>query len=169
MGSGNVGTVNSFKEEVGTQSGALVLLADVAKGMLVMVVILSFDFSPELATAETLAITIGHNFSVFLRFEDGKGFAVVFGLSLVVFPILTLLSLGALPGSWFLIRSIVWSFLITFAVLNTLIIGTGQASADMGLCLMLSLVVITTHMWRIRLEILMLLKQHDLIGIGKIE
>ena len=98
VGSGNIGTVNSFKEEVGTQAGALVLLADVAKGMLVMVVILSFDFSPELATAETLAITIGHNFSVFLRFEGGKGFAVVFGLSLVVFPILALLSLVALPG-----------------------------------------------------------------------
>jgi len=154
---------------VDTQAGALVLLADVAKGMLVMVMILSFDFSPELATAEALAITIGHNFSVFLRFEGGKGFAVVFGLSLVVFPILTLLSLVVLPVSWFLIRSIVWSFLIIFAVFNTLIIGTGQAADDVGLCLMLFLVVITTHMWRSRLEILMLLKQRDLIGIGKIE
>ena len=134
-----------------------------------MAVILGFEFSPELATAAALAVTIGHNFSIFLRFGGGKGVAVVFGLSLVVFPILTVLSLIALPVSWLLTRSIVWSFLITFVVLNTLIIGTGQAAADVGLCLTLSLVVIATHLWRSRHEILALLKRRDLIGIGKIE
>jgi len=168
VGSGNVGAVNTFKE-VGTQAGVLVLLTDVAKGMLVMAMILSFNFSPELATATAIAVTIGHNFSVFLRFGGGKGVAVVFGLSLVVFPVLTVVSHLALPVAWLLTRSIVWSFLITFVVLNILIIGTGQAAVDVGLCLTLSMVVIATHMWRSRLEILALLKQRDLIGIGKIE
>jgi glycerol-3-phosphate acyltransferase PlsY len=168
VGSGNVGAINTFKE-VSVGAGLLVLLSDVIKGMLVMVAILAFDLAPEVAFSAALAVTIGHNFSVFLRFAGGKGFAVVFGLSLVVFPVLTVISLAALPVAWLISRSIVWSFLITFVVLNTLTVGTGQEAADVGLCLTLSLVVIATHLWRNRDAILEMLKRHDLIGIGKIE
>ena len=168
VGSKNVGAINTFKE-VGVRAGILVLLADMAKGMLVMAVILAFDLTPEVAFAAAFAVTIGHNFSLFLRFAGGKGVAVVFGLSLVVFPVLTVISLAALPIAWFISRSIVWSFLITFVVLNALTVGTGQAASDVGLCLTLSVVVIVTHLWRNRDAILELLKRRDLIGIGKIE
>ncbi|NQW16998.1 MAG: glycerol-3-phosphate acyltransferase [Chloroflexi bacterium] len=168
LGNGNVGAVNTFKE-VGTWSGVLVILGDTAKGALVMALILALNLGPESAFAAALAVTLGHNFSLFLRFAGGKGVAVVFGLSLVVFPILTVISLAALPISWLITRSIVWSFLITFVVLNALTIGTGQAASAVGLCLTLSLVVIITHLWRNRGEIVELLKSRDLIGIGKIE
>jgi len=168
VGSGNVGAINTFKE-VGVRAGILVLLADMAKGMLVMAVILGFDLEPEVAFTAALAVTIGHNFSLFLRFGGGKGVAVVFGLSLVVFPVLTVISLATLPIAWWTTRSIVWSFLITFVVLNALTAGTGQAAGDVGLCLTLSTVVIATHLWRNRDAILELLRRRDLIGIGKIE
>ncbi len=168
VGSGNVGAINTFKE-VGVRSGVLVLLADTAKGVLVMAVILGLDMEPEIAFAAAFAVTIGHNFSLFLRFAGGKGVAVVFGLSLVVFPVITIISLAALPIAWLITRSIVWSFLITFMVLNALTAGTGQAASDVGLCLTLSGVVIATHLWRSRHEVFTLLRKRDLIGIGKSE
>lgn len=124
-GSGNVGAVNTFKA-AGLWPGITVLLLDVAKGAAVMALILALELEPEGAFAAALAVTLGHNFSIFLRLKGGKGVAVVFGLSLVIFPIITALALIALPIAWRLSRSIVWSFLATFVVLNTLIVANDR-------------------------------------------
>ena len=167
-GSGNVGAVNTFKA-AGLWPGITVLLLDVAKGAAVMALILALELEPEGAFAAALAVTLGHNFSIFLRLKGGKGVAVVFGLSLVIFPIITALALIALPIAWRLSRSIVWSFLATFVVLNTLIVATGQDAEDVGLCFTLSIIVVVTHLWRNRTEVIEALRHRDFIRMGKIE
>ena len=167
-GSGNVGAVNTFKA-AGLRPGIAVLLLDIAKGAAVMALILALDLEPEGAFAAALAVTLGHNFSIFLGFKGGKGVAVVFGLSFVIFPVLTALALITLPIAWRLSQSIVWSFLATFVVLNTLVVATGQDANDVGLCFMLSIVVIATHLWRNRIEVVDALRRKDFVGIGKIE
>ena len=167
-GSGNVGAVNTFKA-AGLRPGIAVLLLDIAKGAAVMALILALDLEPEGAFAAALAVTLGHNFSIFLRLKGGKGVAVVFGLSFVIFPVLTALALITLPIAWRLSRSIVWSFLAAFVVLNTLVVATGQDANDVGLCFMLSIVVVATHLWRNRIEVIEALRHMDFVGIGKIE
>ena len=167
-GSGNVGAVNTFKA-AGLWPGITVLLLDMAKGAAVMALILALDLEPEGAFAAALAVTLGHNFSIFLRLKGGKGVAVVFGLSLVIFPVLTAIALISLPIAWLISRSIVWSFLVTFLVLNILIVATGQDANDVGLCFTLSLIVVATHLWRNRLEVIEALRRRDFVGMGKIE
>ena len=167
-GSGNVGAVNTFKA-AGLWPGITVLLLDVAKGAAVMALILALELEPEGAFAAALAVTLGHNFSIFLRLKGGKGVAVVFGLSFVIFPVLTALALITLPIAWRLSRSIVWSFLATFVVLNALIVATGQDANDVGLCFTLSFVVVATHLWRNRIEVIEALRRKDFVGMGKIE
>ncbi len=167
-GSGNVGAVNTFKA-AGLRPGITVLLLDIAKGAAVMALILALDLEPEAAFAAALAVTLGHNFSIFLRLKGGKGVAVVFGLSFVIFPVLTALALITLPIAWRLSRSIVWSFLATFVVLNVLIVATGQDADDVGLCFTLSAVVIATHLWRNRTQVLSTLRRLDFAAMGEIE
>ena len=167
-GSGNVGAVNTFRA-AGLWPGITVLLLDMAKGAAAMALILALDLEPEGAFAAALAVTLGHNFSIFLRFKGGKGVAVVFGLSLVIFPVLTALALITLPIAWRLSRSIVWSFLVTFLVLNILIVATGQDANDVGLCFTLSIVVVATHLWRNRIDVIEALRRMDFVGMGKIE
>ncbi len=168
VGSGNAGAVNTFKS-AGLWPGVAVLLLDMAKGAAVMALILALDLEPEGAFAAALAVTLGHNFSILLRLKGGKGVAVVFGLSLVIFPIITALALITLPIAWRLSRSIVWSFLATFVVLNTLIVATGQDADDVGLCFTLSIIVVATHLWRNRIEVIEALRRRDFVGMGKIE
>ena len=167
-GSRNVGAVNTFKE-VGVNAGIAVLVLDTAKGCAVMAAILIAGLSGDEAFLPALAVTLGHNFSFFLRGRGGKGVAVVFGLSLVLFPIMTLISLIALPISYLLTRSIVWSFVGVFVALNALTIATGQPAADVNICLTLTGVVTATHLWRNREEVLSAIREFDFVRLGKIE
>ena len=168
LGSGNVGTVNAWRE-LGWRAGLAVLMLDAAKGAAVMGLILGADLSEGAALASALAVTVGHNFSPFLRFKGGKGVAVVFGLSLVVLPALTAIALAALPVAYILTRGIVWSFFAAFVALNALTVATGQPGAQVGLCLLLSLVVVATHLWRIRRDFAPALRALDFARIGRIE
>ena len=167
-GSGNIGAVNTFRA-AGAWPALTVLLLDTLKGAAIMALILTLDPEPKVAFGAALAVTLGHNFSIFMRFKGGKGVAVVFGLSFVIFPVLTGLALLTLPIAWLLSRSVVWSFLATFVVLNILIVATGQDANDVGLCFALSIVVIITHLWRNRIEVAESLRRLDFVRMGKIE
>lgn len=168
LGSGNSGTVNAWRY-LGQRAGIAVLVLDAAKGAAVMGLILALDLTESAALAAAIAVTLGHNFSVFLRFRGGRGVAVVFGLSLVVLPALTVVSLAVLPLTYFFTRSIVWSFLASFVALNALTIATGQPGAQVGLCITLSLVVIATHLWRIRSAFGPALRARDFARLGRLE
>ena len=168
IGNQNVGTVNAWRE-LGWRTGLMVLILDTAKGVVVMALILGLGISEVVAFAAAMAVILGHNFSIFLNFNSGKGAATVLGLSLVIFPFFTLLSLIFIPIMHYFTRSIIWSFLVAFIILNTLIIVTGQAAVQIGLCITLSLVVIATHIWRTRTETIAALLRLDFVRIGQIE
>src|SRR6056297_3727907 len=111
-GSGNVGATNVARV-AGYKVGVLVALLDIAKGFLAVFVAKSL-LLPEytmifIFTAAILAI-IGHNWSVFLSFNGGKGVATSVGILLNLFP----LSL--------LVFFIVWVIMI----IATRIVSTGS-------------------------------------------
>lgn len=84
FGSGNVGAANVTRT-LGKRAGLLVLLGDVAKG------VLAGWIGSRLGGAEAAALTglaavLGHAWPVFLRFSGGKSVATGFGALLIIAP-----------------------------------------------------------------------------------
>ena len=86
-GSGNPGTSNVVRL-VGWKAGALVLIADVAKGGIAAGVGLAID-GHRGAFILGVAAVLGHVFPVWSRFKGGRGVATGAGVFLVVFPLIT--------------------------------------------------------------------------------
>lgn len=90
-GSGNVGFTNSLRI-LGKGPAVLVLIGDIGKG-LIAVLIVKYLGSPILAILAGLAVVIGHNYPVYLKFRGGKGAAAGFGALLALLPEEALLAL----------------------------------------------------------------------------
>ena len=108
MGSGNAGATNALRTQ-GKLFGLMVLLIDIAKGILVIVCLPSFalpgiGIDPELsrawlAVACGFAVIVGHVYPVWFDFRGGKGAATVVG----VVAALDLRLLLPLLLSWFIV------------------------------------------------------------------
>lgn len=84
-GSGNVGTTNALRV-IGWKAGALTFLGDVAKCLIAMgLVRWMYQGSGNLLLLMMyagLGTTLGHNFPFYLKFQGGKGIAVLAGIVL---------------------------------------------------------------------------------------
>lgn len=90
-GSGNPGATNTFRV-LGKRAGTIVMLADIAKGMLatsIAIPMLNMGYIEEssLVTAKLIlgivAVT-GHIFSIFINFKGGKGVATLLGMMVAI-------------------------------------------------------------------------------------
>jgi acyl phosphate:glycerol-3-phosphate acyltransferase len=123
QGSGNSGATNSLRV-FGKKAGALVLIADVLKGLIP--VLLAKNYLPDQGFLIVgLAAILGHIFSPFLAFKGGKGIATSLGVAIgaslpaagvciLVFVAITyftrMVSLGSLLGSFsFFIFNVIFS------------------------------------------------------------
>jgi len=111
FGSGNIGATNAFRV-LGKGPGIAVLVLDILKGFLAVVFLgnlIAGEAGP--ISEQTLRIILGlsciagHNWTVFLRFNGGKGiattFGVLFGLSTKIAGLKLILGLVIL--TWILI------------------------------------------------------------------
>ena len=149
VGTGNVGALNAY-HQLGAWGGLAVLLVDAGKGALAFLV-------PDLAGAPGWTIFLsgplvvaGHNWPLFLRFRGGKGAAAVFGISLAVVPVLTLVTLGPTVLIMALLRNVVLGAAFGFVLLNTLLVVTEQSAGQVGLCAFLTSVVTVTYVLSVR-------------------
>ena len=85
-GSGNIGMPN-VQRTVGTPVAVVVLFLDMGKAVLAVVVARIFFDSPGVDAAAALAVVVGHNWPVFIRFKGGKGIASGWGGLFVLSPI----------------------------------------------------------------------------------
>jgi glycerol-3-phosphate acyltransferase PlsY len=168
MGSGNVGALNALRS-LGKRAAAVVFVVDVGKASLVMLVVIAISAPDWSMYAAAVATMLGHNFSVYIGFRGGKGAAVMTGVSLVVLPYLTLLSVPALILGYLIFRSAFWGMMMTFISINTLTIVTGQPLAEIVLCLALTLLVGATHLLRAFEMLWPAIKTLDFHRIGQIE
>ncbi|MDQ2818737.1 MAG: glycerol-3-phosphate 1-O-acyltransferase PlsY [Candidatus Eremiobacteraeota bacterium] len=84
VGSGNIGAANSLRA-LGKVGAVLVLLGDVVKGVLPTALAMYALGLPSLMVAAVgLATIVGHNWSIFLRFQGGKGVATGLGVLVVL-------------------------------------------------------------------------------------
>jgi len=80
-GSGNIGTVNVLRV-AGLATAIVVLAVDILKGLVPIMLAVRVGAPPSAVVLGGLAAIAGHNWSVFLRFQGGKGIATSFGVLL---------------------------------------------------------------------------------------
>lgn len=160
IGSRNPGALNAYRQ-LGKGVGLLVLIADAGKGALAIFVGQRLG-APDVALyAAALAVTLGHNFSPFLRFRGGKGAAVVLGISAIMLWQITAITAVVGAVLFAFTRHVVWSMTGVFLLLNALTIGTAQPVGLISLCIALSFIVGGTHILRQYPQLLLALRQRQ--------
>ena len=92
-GSKNIGTTNVFRT-VGGKTAALVMAADMIKGILA-VALMNYIFQNHMLNVVTaLGAVLGHSYSLFLGLKGGKGVATGLGLLLYLMPKACIFSFG---------------------------------------------------------------------------
>jgi glycerol-3-phosphate acyltransferase PlsY len=84
-GSGAIHAANIYRV-AGLYVGAAVLLADLLKGAVPVLLSQRLGLRPEWAVAAGIAAIVGHNWSVFLRLQGGKGTVTSLGVLLALSP-----------------------------------------------------------------------------------
>ena len=123
-GNGNVGTVNAVRT-LGMRAGLLVLAADAAKGAAVVGLGRLIGVSDYTLFAMAIAVTAGHNWSPYIGFKGGKGVAVIFGISLVMAPVMSVMVGPLVFAVYYATRSWVWAFGAGIIAINGLLIWFG--------------------------------------------
>ena len=87
MGGGNVGGLNLYRE-VGPWPVLPAGIADLSKGAAaVAIAYWLLDLPPHFVLLAGLAVVVGHNWMVFLKFSGGKGMGTTFGALAILFPV----------------------------------------------------------------------------------
>ena len=85
MGGGNMGALNTFRE-VGKLAGLAVLIADIAKGLVAVLIARWLGLPLAWIFMSGFAAVAGHIWPIFLRFNGGKGAATTLGVFLALVP-----------------------------------------------------------------------------------
>jgi glycerol-3-phosphate acyltransferase PlsY len=105
LGDGNVGARNVYYQ-VGALPAAVVLFMDVAKGALAIWLARAWDLDDALVYLMGLAVALGHDLPIFLRFRGGQGTATILGVLWMIIPLQTSAGVGvalailALSRNW---------------------------------------------------------------------
>jgi glycerol-3-phosphate acyltransferase PlsY len=124
-GGGNVGATNVLRE-VGTGAGLLVLAADILKGTLAVLIAKWFGVNMLVVFIAGLAAVIGHNWSIFIGFDGGKGGATTIGVFFALVPLYTVTIFGVMILVAFLTSNLRLSMVAGFIALPFLLWGFGE-------------------------------------------
>jgi len=91
MGSGNPGTMNVL-DSVGVRAALIVAIGDIVKGMAAVTLAYAAGLSDTVAVLAGMTAVLGHDYSMFLRFDGGNGTAAAFGALLALLPRETVLA-----------------------------------------------------------------------------
>ena len=91
-GSGSTGMTNVLRT-IGPVPAVIVLVLDSGKGVLAVLLARAFDAGPAIEAASALAALVGHNWSVFIRFQGGKGIATGVGALCALSPVAGLIAI----------------------------------------------------------------------------
>jgi glycerol-3-phosphate acyltransferase PlsY len=152
-GSGNMGATNTFRV-LGKRYGTIVMICDILKGMAAVSLFyfLPFYLNNELARTNFmiglgLASVIGHVFPIFAGFKGGKGVATLFGMVLVVQPIVAICCVVVFLLALFLTRYVSLSSVLGAIMLpiSVLWIWNEEESLYRLFALIIAVMVVLTH------------------------
>src|SRR5437879_11377698 len=93
LGSGNIGARNVARI-AGPSGFTVTLLIDATKGALAVRLAHYFAVPPEIVVAAMIAVIVGHNWPIQLKFHGGKGIATSLGALLLYDSVIVLVLLG---------------------------------------------------------------------------
>ena len=146
---------------MGIPAGLAVLAVDAGKGVLAIIVAQRLGAAETWVYLSAVAVTLGHNFTPFLRFAGGKGAATVLGISAFMLWQITAVSATAGIGVLAITRHGVLAVACVFFLLNALTIATGQTLEQILLCLALTILVAGTHVGRRREDLAAAFRARD--------
>jgi len=129
FGSGNLGSTNAFRV-LGVPLGILVQIIDIAKGLVVVLIVSKFFYTTlpfenntpfeditVLKIIAGISAVLGHTFSVFVNFKGGKGINTALGMLISLAPVDVSISLGffvliLLSSGYVSLGSVIASFVL---------------------------------------------------------
>ncbi len=152
QGSGNVGAKNVGR--IAGPSGFVVtLLIDGLKGALAVRLALFLGATPEVQVACMLAVIVGHNWPIQLRFRGGKGIATSVGALLAFDSFIVLIVVGMFLPFIALLRNFTLSGLLAFALAPLALFLYGAPNVDVAAISFIAMIVLISHRKNIREEI----------------
>ena len=148
----NAGTLNTY-HRLGVGGGVAVLVLDAGKGAAAVLVpgLLGTPDWTVFATAPL--VLVGHNWPVFLKFRGGKGAAVLLGVSLGLFPVITAISLVPIALVMLLLRNVVLGAATGYVAVCVALIATGVEWPMIALSISLVVLAGVTYLMGFRREI----------------
>lgn len=158
-GSGNVGARNVGRM-LGPTGFTATLLLDLGKGALAVGMALYFGLSSEMVIGAILAVVVGHNWPMQLRFQGGKGIATSLG-ALLAYDSFLVVILAALVLPFFaLSRNFTVSGLLAFALTPLVAFLCGLENMEVVATSLLAILVLVSHQKNIREEFARILPRH---------
>jgi len=150
-GSGNVGARNAGRI-LGASAFVATLLLDLGKGALAVGMALYFGLSPEMAVAAMLAVVVGHNWPMQLRFHGGKGIATSLGVLVAYDSFLLGILVALFVPLFLLLRNFTLSGLLAFAVTPLVAFLYGLDNMEVVAASLIAILVLISHQKNIRRE-----------------
>jgi len=144
-GSGNIGATNVART-AGMRLGLLTLAADAAKGVVPVAIAQLVTVGDVLPAATAVAAFLGHLFPPTLGFAGGKGVATALGVSLMLYPVVTVPTIGAFLATlaatgWVSLGSMVAAIL---APIVLLVLGD-PAPAHLTASIVMAVLIVIRH------------------------
>ena len=152
QGSGNIGAKN-VGCLVGPSGFAVTLVIDALKGALAVKLAVYLGASAEILVASILAVIIGHNWPIQLRFHGGKGIATSMGALLVYDSWIVLVLLGLFFPLLALIRNFTLSGLLAFALAPLVVFLYGAENPTIATISFIAIIILISHRKNLREEI----------------
>jgi glycerol-3-phosphate acyltransferase PlsY len=115
-----MGAKNTY-ESVGKWAGAVVGLADVAKGALAVGLARYFNLAESAVLLVGAGVVLGHDFPLFLGFRGGQGMATLIGVFSVLFPYEMVVGLGVFALFFLFTRNWDLSWAVGFVLFISLL------------------------------------------------
>jgi glycerol-3-phosphate acyltransferase PlsY len=152
LGSGNIGARNVARI-AGPSGFTVTLFIDGLKGALAVRTAQYFGVPPEVVVASIVAVIVGHNWPIQLRFHGGKGIATSLGALMVYDSWIVLLLVGTFVPLFALIRNFTLSGLLAYALSPLILFLNGSPNEDVAAISFIAILILISHRKNIREEI----------------
>ena len=156
-GSRNAGTLNTYLR-LGIAGGLVVLAVDAGKGALAVLVPALVGAPSWTIFATAPLVLIGHNWPVWLGFRGGKGAAVLLGLSLALFPVVTAVCIIPVALVMIVFRNVVLGAAMAYVLICVVLIIVGTEWHMVLLSVLLTVLAGATYLFGFRRQIAALLQ-----------
>ena len=152
LGSGNVGARNVGRA-LGAGGFTVTFLLDLAKGFFAVAIANHLALRDEAVVATIVAVVVGHNWPMQLRFHGGKGIAVSLGALLAFDPWIVGGLVAVFVPVVLVLRNFTLSGLLAFALGPLVVFLSGMDKVRVAAVSFLAILVLVTHRKNIRQEV----------------